>query len=100
MCPSCDVDAIRIESRGRQSFIVATARDGRRAGMRENEVLNAVAFLSHESVKNSSDASAKRGFLEGKGLTREEIDEAFRRAGGGGGGGETWNASGSAVATT
>lgn len=100
MCPSCDVDAIRIESRGRQSFIVASARDGRRAGMRENEVLNAVAFLSHESVKNSSDASAKRGFLEGKGLTREEIDEAFRRAGGGGGGGETWNASGSAVATT
>lgn len=55
-------------------------------------MLNAVAFLTHESVKNSSDASAKRGFLEGKGLTRDEIDEAFRRAGDGGGNAEAWNA--------
>lgn len=55
-------------------------------------MLNAVAFLTHESVKKSSDASAKRGFLEGKGLTRDEIDEAFRRAGDGGGNAEAWNA--------
>jgi len=60
--------------------------------MREDSVLNAVAFLTHESVKNSSDASAKRGFLEGKGLTRDEIDEAFRRAGDGGGAAEARNA--------
>lgn len=55
-------------------------------------MLNAVAFLTHESVKKSSDASAKRGFLEGKGLTRDEIDEAFRRAGDGGGNAEAGNA--------
>lgn len=53
--------------------------------MRESEVENATSFLRHPNVRESSDVSAKRGFLEGKGLTEEEIDEAFRRVGESGG---------------
>ena len=58
---------------------------GRLRTMRESEVENATSFLRHPNVRESSDVSAKRGFLEGKGLTREEIDEAFRRVGESGG---------------
>ena len=57
--------------------------------MRETEISNAVSFLTHASVRASRDDDAKRGFLKGKGVREDEIDEAFRRAGreGGVGGG-------------
>ncbi|KAI5423439.1 hypothetical protein KIW84_046408 [Lathyrus oleraceus] len=43
----------------------------------EEQVQNAVKFLSHPKVKGSP--IMYRSFLEKKGLTKEEIDEAFRR---------------------
>lgn len=46
--------------------------------MREEQVQNAVNFLSHPRVRGSP-VIYRRSFLEKKGLTREEIDEAFRR---------------------
>lgn len=46
--------------------------------IREDQVQNAVNFLSHPKVRDSL-VIYKRSFLERKGLTREEIDEAFRR---------------------
>lgn len=47
--------------------------------MREDQVQNAVKFLQHPRVKGSP-VLYRRSFLERKGLTKEEIDEAFRRA--------------------
>ncbi|XP_076959579.1 peroxisomal membrane protein PEX14-like [Bidens hawaiensis] len=46
--------------------------------IREDQVQNAVKFLSHPKVKGSP-VLYRRSFLERKGLTKEEIDEAFRR---------------------
>ncbi|XP_071709833.1 peroxisomal membrane protein PEX14-like [Rutidosis leptorrhynchoides] len=46
--------------------------------VREDQVQNAVKFLSHPKVKGSP-VVYRRSFLEKKGLTKEEIDEAFRR---------------------
>ncbi|CAO2204967.1 unnamed protein product [Urochloa humidicola] len=46
--------------------------------MREDYIQNAVNFLSHPKVKGSP-VIHRRSFLEKKGLTNEEIDEAFRR---------------------
>lgn len=46
--------------------------------VREDQVQNAVNFLSHPKVKGSP-VVYRRSFLEKKGLTKEEIDEAFRR---------------------
>ncbi|KAK4776754.1 hypothetical protein SAY86_005442 [Trapa natans] len=46
--------------------------------MREEQVQNAVKFLSHPKVQGSP-VIYRRSFLEKKGLTKEEIDEAFRR---------------------
>lgn len=46
--------------------------------MREEQVQNAVKFLSHPKVRGSP-VIYRRSFLERKGLTKEEIDEAFRR---------------------
>ncbi|WJX88660.1 hypothetical protein P8452_70724 [Trifolium repens] len=46
--------------------------------LREDQVQNAVKFLSHPKVKGSP-VMYRRSFLEKKGLTKEEIDEAFRR---------------------
>ncbi|KAI9169828.1 hypothetical protein LWI28_018254 [Acer negundo] len=46
--------------------------------MREELVQMAVKFLSHATVRNSP-IDSRRTFLEKKGLTTEEIDEAFRR---------------------
>ncbi|WOL02918.1 peroxisomal membrane protein PEX14-like isoform X1 [Canna indica] len=46
--------------------------------LREAQVQNAVNFLSHPRVK-SSPVVHRRSFLEDKGLTKEEIDEAFCR---------------------
>lgn len=46
--------------------------------MREDQVQNAVKFLSHPKVQGSP-VIYRRSFLEKKGLTKEEIDEAFRR---------------------
>lgn len=48
------------------------------APIREDQVQNAVRFLSHPKVKGSP-VVYRRSFLEKKGLTKEEIDEAFRR---------------------
>ncbi|XP_051136652.1 peroxisomal membrane protein PEX14-like isoform X2 [Andrographis paniculata] len=45
---------------------------------REEQVQNAVRFLSHPKVRGSP-VVYRRSFLERKGLTKEEIDEAFRR---------------------
>ncbi|KAK9278674.1 hypothetical protein L1049_028248 [Liquidambar formosana] len=46
--------------------------------MREEQVQNAVNFLSHPKVRGSP-VIYRRSFLEKKGVTKEEIDEAFRR---------------------
>ncbi|CAN6345755.1 unnamed protein product [Urochloa humidicola] len=46
--------------------------------MREELVQSAVSFLKHPKVVASSDGQ-RRSFLENKGLTVDEIDEAFRR---------------------
>ncbi|RAL38088.1 hypothetical protein DM860_000782 [Cuscuta australis] len=46
--------------------------------IREDQVQNAVKFLAHPKVKGSP-VMYRRSFLERKGLTKEEIDEAFRR---------------------
>ncbi|CAA0826727.1 Peroxisomal membrane protein PEX14 [Striga hermonthica] len=46
--------------------------------IREDQVENAVKFLSHPKVRGSP-VMYRRSFLERKGLTKEEIDEAFRR---------------------
>jgi hypothetical protein len=46
--------------------------------MREDLVQSAVSFLKHPKVLTSSDGQ-RRSFLENKGLTVNEIDEAFRR---------------------
>lgn len=46
--------------------------------MREDQVQNAVKFLQHPRVRGSP-VVYRRSFLERKGLTKEEIDEAFRR---------------------
>ncbi|MCD9645339.1 hypothetical protein HAX54_034194 [Datura stramonium] len=46
--------------------------------VREDQVQNAVKFLSHPRVRGSP-VMYRRSFLERKGLTKEEIDEAFRR---------------------
>ncbi|CAH9115558.1 unnamed protein product, partial [Cuscuta europaea] len=46
--------------------------------IREDQVDNAVKFLAHPKVKGSP-VMYRRSFLERKGLTKEEIDEAFRR---------------------
>ncbi|KAG2490990.1 hypothetical protein HYH03_010662 [Edaphochlamys debaryana] len=49
------------------------------AALREDQVQNAVGFLSHPQVRSSTNVASKRSFLERKGLTAAEIDEAFRR---------------------
>ncbi|GER56846.1 peroxisomal membrane protein PEX14 [Striga asiatica] len=46
--------------------------------IREDQVENAIKFLSHPKVRGSP-VMYRRSFLERKGLTKEEIDEAFRR---------------------
>ncbi|KAF9625461.1 hypothetical protein IFM89_023056 [Coptis chinensis] len=46
--------------------------------IREDQVQNAVKFLSHPKVRGSP-VMYRRSFLEKKGLSKEEIDEAFRR---------------------
>ncbi|XP_057442957.1 peroxisomal membrane protein PEX14-like isoform X3 [Lotus japonicus] len=46
--------------------------------IREDQVQNAVKFLSHPKVRGSP-VIHRRTFLERKGLSKEEIDEAFRR---------------------
>ncbi|KAL8457784.1 hypothetical protein ACS0TY_035603 [Phlomoides rotata] len=46
--------------------------------IREDQVQNAMKFLSHPKVRGSP-VMYRRSFLERKGLTKEEIDEAFRR---------------------
>ncbi|KAG1342781.1 peroxisomal membrane protein PEX14 [Cocos nucifera] len=46
--------------------------------IREDQVQNAVKFLSHPRVRGSP-IIHRRSFLERKGLTKEEIDEAFHR---------------------
>ncbi|KAJ4897399.1 Peroxisomal membrane protein PEX14 [Raphanus sativus] len=46
--------------------------------LREDQIQNAIKFLSHPRVRGSP-VIHRRSFLEKKGLTKEEIDEAFRR---------------------
>ncbi|XP_051123241.1 peroxisomal membrane protein PEX14 [Andrographis paniculata] len=46
--------------------------------IREDQVQNAVKFLSHPKVRGSP-VMYRRSFLERKGLTKEEIDAAFQR---------------------
>ncbi|XP_026404971.1 peroxisomal membrane protein PEX14-like isoform X2 [Papaver somniferum] len=46
--------------------------------IREDQVQNAVKFLSHPKVRGSP-VMYRRSFLEKKGLSCKEIDEAFRR---------------------
>ncbi|XP_022921771.1 peroxisomal membrane protein PEX14 isoform X1 [Cucurbita moschata] len=46
--------------------------------IREDQVQNAVKFLQHPRVRGSP-VVYRRSFLEKKNLTKEEIDEAFRR---------------------
>mmetsp|Transcript_18884 Transcript_18884/g.40682 ORF Transcript_18884/g.40682 Transcript_18884/m.40682 type:complete len:582 (+) Transcript_18884:92-1837(+) len=56
----------------------ASSLDQAAAPLREEQIQNAVAFLTHPRVKGSP-AATKRSFLEKKGLTTAEIEEAFRR---------------------
>eukprot|EP00743_Colponemidia_sp_Colp-15_P007009 GILK01007564.1.p1 GENE.GILK01007564.1~~GILK01007564.1.p1 ORF type:complete len:706 (-),score=167.08 GILK01007564.1:166-2283(-) len=49
------------------------------SSLREAMVQNAVRFLTNDKVRTTAEAQ-KRTFLVQKGLTAEEIDEAFRRA--------------------
>jgi len=46
---------------------------------RESEIANGVAFLTHVDVKHSKDERGKRAFLQSKGLSEREIEEAFAR---------------------
>ncbi|MCO5592034.1 hypothetical protein L7F22_046028 [Adiantum nelumboides] len=46
--------------------------------IREDQVKNAVDFLSHPKVRGTPMVQ-RFSFLERKGLSREEIEEAFRR---------------------
>ena len=46
--------------------------------LREDQITNAISFLTHPKV-SASPIATKRSFLERKGLTAEEIEEAFRR---------------------
>lgn len=48
------------------------------ANNREFLIQNAVEFLIHPNVVNTSD-QRKVSFLKGKGLTDDEISEAYRR---------------------
>ncbi|KAG7667382.1 hypothetical protein Ndes2526B_g04100 [Nannochloris sp. 'desiccata'] len=54
------------------------AQPGSAGELREDQIQNAVSFLSHPKVRGSPKAS-KVSFLQQKGLTEAEIDEAFRR---------------------
>lgn len=47
--------------------------------LREDFVKNAVSFLTHPKVR-TSDRAQKIAFLEKKGLSSREIEEAFARA--------------------
>ena len=47
--------------------------------LREDQIVSALKFLRHESVANAS-REQKSAFLSKKGLTPEEVTEAFRRA--------------------
>eukprot|EP00961_Rhodomonas_salina_P114060 1534445-Rhodomonas_salina.1 len=49
------------------------------AAIRQDQVQNAVAFLTHKKVQGSS-MEERRKFLVKKGLTEEEIDEAVKIA--------------------
>ncbi|KAG1657801.1 hypothetical protein FOA52_008191 [Chlamydomonas sp. UWO 241] len=49
--------------------------------MNEDRIRGAVDFLTHPSVRAMTDLAAKRKFLEPKGLTPVELEEAMRRAG-------------------
>eukprot|EP01122_Echinamoeba_exundans_P012220 TRINITY_DN5056_c0_g2_i2.p1 TRINITY_DN5056_c0_g2~~TRINITY_DN5056_c0_g2_i2.p1 ORF type:complete len:467 (+),score=129.71 TRINITY_DN5056_c0_g2_i2:71-1471(+) len=50
------------------------------AALRDDLIRGAVEFLTHPRVANS-DADKKRRFLKSKGMTDEEIAEAFKRSG-------------------
>uniref|UniRef100_A0ACD5XCQ4 Uncharacterized protein n=1 Tax=Avena sativa TaxID=4498 RepID=A0ACD5XCQ4_AVESA len=56
----------------------ALAFDAPPQPVREDYVQNAVKFLSHPKVRGSA-VVYRRSFLQNKGLTSDEIDEAFRR---------------------
>jgi peroxin-14/E3 ubiquitin-protein ligase SIS3 len=56
----------------------ASAFDAPPQPVREDYVQNAVKFLSHPKVRGSA-VVYRRSFLQNKGLTSDEIDEAFRR---------------------
>ena len=50
-------------------------------GMRAAALSQAANFLANPSVQSSSDIIGKQNFLLKKGLTIEELNEAFKRAG-------------------
>lgn len=89
-----DARAVRARATraARRERFDASTRARRADAMREREISNAVSFLRHPSVAQSADVEKKRAFLEGKGLTGDGIDEAFRRVGeNGGGGASAWS---------
>jgi len=59
---------------------VATSSQTQAPSLRENLVTTAVEFLQEPKVAKSQD-NKKRAFLKSKGMTEQEIDEAFSRAG-------------------
>ncbi|CAL8471170.1 g10712 [Coccomyxa elongata] len=69
--PASSLDATADATTAPQSSSAAPA-------LREDQIQNAVSFLSHPKVRGSP-AASKRSFLEKKGLTAAEIEEAFRR---------------------
>ncbi|KAK1943222.1 Peroxisomal membrane protein PEX14 [Phytophthora citrophthora] len=59
-------------------FLRSLARRGAVMAMREEMVENGLKFLQHPSVQ-STPLSERVSFLEGKGMTKEEIQEAIER---------------------
>ena len=50
------------------------------AQIREPMIAKALEFLAQEVIQAQTDTQKKVAFLMGKGLTKEECDEALRRA--------------------
>jgi len=69
------------EAREKKREQQETQQPAKQEPIRENMVKNATQFLSHDNVK-STPLSRQVAFLQSKGLTNDEITEAFKRING------------------
>ncbi|KAM0828688.1 hypothetical protein ACQ4PT_067377 [Festuca glaucescens] len=78
--PVCSSEAVRgsLRDTEEQEGTKGEAATATSEPVREELVQSAVSFLKHPKVVASSDVQ-RRSFLENKGLTVDEIEEAFRR---------------------